>query len=1010
MRRQNLSQMGPAHRCVYGAALLVSASLLAALALAAPAQASEGVDSFGTSTSTTAAGGHPDISTSFMLHDPGSPEVAQNVIFNAPEGLFGNPYAVTHCTSSDFALDQCPSDSQVGLVTVYSNFPGNEITQCSIEYGTTISYGSSAPCSQSVPIKVATQVSAEATGLAAGVTYHYRVHAIDVAGHAVDGTDQTFEAGGATTTLHGEAEPYLLGTAPIFDVDPQASETALFAFIVPTLDIPINIPVAVRTAENAGTAGDYGLRFTVQDISQATPLAGANLSFWGFPAESSHDAQRFPKGISGEPANCPGVADTSCLGKPVVSSIPVQPLTDNPTTCSGPLSTSLRVETYGDPEHPTTEQASYPATTSCDLEVFNPVLYASPTTNASDSPSGLNLDLSAPQFLGRAASPSELRKAIVTLPEGFTINPDAADGQTMCTEEQANFGSEGPAHCPDNAKIGTFSIGTQALPGRLEGSVYIGEPQPGNQYRLFEIASGFGINAKFVGTVRPDPVTGRLTAYFENLPQVPFEDFQLHLFSSDRGLMATPTRCGVYTTAAEMYPWNETLPEQESAQVFSLETGPNGSTCPGQVRPFEPTLLSGTSNPVADAYSSFTLKLNREDGDQYLGKLNFTMPPGLTANLHGVTYCPEADILAAANTLGKVEQANPSCPASSEIGTSNVAAGPGSHPFHAYGKIYLAGPFQGAPLSLVAITPALAGPYDYGTVVVRVALHVDQRDAHVVADSETVPEIIGGIPIRMREIQVNINKPNFMINPTNCSEFQTVSEGVGDQGTRAAFSSPFIAVNCATLGFTPKMAVTQLGGHRFTARGKDPALQFDLNTTEGDANLKSVSVTLPKTFEIDQRHLGNLCSRSQLEREHCAGRQPIGFVKDETPLLEKPLEGPAYAVSGFASGKNVLPHIAFILGGQVTVVPQAESMTLGGGRLKTVVPVIPDVPIGHFRFTLLSGAHGYISNTESLCAAKPIVAVTLNGQNGKTLTQQVKTKTACKAKKSKRKARRHARR
>ena len=259
------------------------------------------------------------------------------------------------------------------------------------------------------------------------------------------------------------------------------------------------------------------------------------------------------------------------------------------------------------------------------------------------------------------------------------------------------------------------------------------------------------------------------------------------------------------------------------------------------------------------------------------------MPPGLTANLHGVTYCPEADILAAAQTLGKVEQAEPSCPASSEIGTSNVAAGPGSHPFHAVGKIYMAGPFQGAPLSLVAITPALAGPYDYGTVVVRVALHIDPTDAHVIADSETVPEIIGGIPIRMREIQVNINRRNFMINPTNCSPFSVGSEGVGDQGTAVGFSSYFHAVNCAALGFTPKMTITQLGGRKSTARGKEPGLQFDLNTTPGDANLKSVAVTLPRAFEIDQEHLGNLCDKAELAADQCKGKAAIGTVNRRNP-------------------------------------------------------------------------------------------------------------------------------
>jgi hypothetical protein len=902
------------------AALAAVTSLLVAASLAAPAQASEAIDSFNVSSSDTGAGGHPNLLTSFTLDKPGSPDAAQNVIFNGPEGLFGNPNAVTPCTASDFALEQCPSNSQVGLITVYANYKGNSND--------------------------------------------------------------------------------LLGTAPIFDVAPAADQTALFAFIVPALDIPISIPVAVRTGS------DYGLRFTVQDITQATPLAGANLTFWGFPADPKNDAQRFAKGAPGNPSNCVGLADTSCIATPTPDSIPVRPLTDNPTTCTGqPLTASLTVQTYQDPGNPTTEQSSYPATTECDLEVFNPVLYASPTVHETDSPSGLNIELSAPQFLGRAVSSSEIKSATVTLPPDFTINPDAADGQSACTDAQANFGTEAAANCPDQSKIGTFQIGTQALDGPLTGAVYIGQPKPGDQYRLFLIADGFGIHAKLVGSAQPDLQTGQVTVHFDSLPQAPFNDFQLHLFASDRGLMATPTHCTIYTTSAHFFPWNAALADQTSTQIFGLDSGPHGSPCPGQVRPFTPSLVAGTSNPVAGAHSSFTLKLDREDGDQYLGKLNFTMPPGLTANLHGVTYCPEAAIAAAANTAGKTEQASPSCPASSEIGTSNVAAGPGTHPFHAVGKIYLAGPFQGAPLSLVVVTPALAGPYDYGTVVVRVALHIDEHDAHVVADSETVPSIIGGIPLRIRSIQVNIDKPNFMINPTNCSQFHTVSEGVGDQGTAVAFSSPFIAVNCATLPFKPQMTITQLGSRKQTTRSQDPSLRFDLNTRPGDANIKSVAVTLPKAFAIDQRHLGNICSKAQLAAEHCAGRQAIGTVSTETPLLEKPLSCPAYAVSGF--GK--LPHLAFILAGQVTLIPEAMSSSVKGGHLKTIVPTVPDAPIGHFALTLFGGKQGYLTNTRGLCSAPAVTTVEYIAQNGKKLTQQVKAKTACGSSQEAKKSKRHSR-
>jgi hypothetical protein len=301
---------------------------------------------------------------------------------------------------------------------------------------------------------------------------------------------------------------------------------------------------------------------------------------------------------------------------------------------------------------------------------------------------------------------------------------------------------------------------------------------------------------------------------------------------------------------------------------------------------------------------------------------------------------------------------------------------------------------------LVAITPALAGPYDYGTQVVRVALHVDPIDAHVSAISDRVPQIIGGVPIRLRTIRVSLNRPNFIINPTNCQETSIHSEGVGDQGTVTGFDSYFHPVNCFALGFRPKMTTRLLGGKGQTKRSKNPRLQFDLWTRSGDANIKSVAVTLPKAFAIDQRHLGNICSKAQLEAELCAGRQPIGTVMTETPLLDQPLSGPAYAVSGF--GK--LPRVAFILDGQVRLIPQVESSSVRGGFLRTVAPVVPDAPIGHFRLTLLGGSQGYLVNTRDLCKAPAVTTVEYTGQNGKTLRQRVRTKTPCRNKRKSKRA------
>jgi hypothetical protein len=883
-----------------------AATLIATGVLAASAGALQPIESFDAEITTAQAGGHPDLSYGFALEDPGEPEAASQVILNLPEGLFGNPNAVPRCSSVDFALQQCQTAAQVGIVTIRANYSGDPNN--------------------------------------------------------------------------------LLGTAPLYYVEPQtAEETARFAFIVPGLQIPISTPVAVRTGS------DYGLRFSVSGISQLIPLAAANLSVWGFPALGSHNGDRFPKGSTGSPAGCPGLEDTSCAPS-TASGIPAHPLIDNPILCTGqPLDIELRSRTYQDPGQFSTAHDELPAMTGCEKLNFYPLLNAQTTSDETDAPSGLDLELHAQQFESFAYSPSQIRTATVKLPEGLTINPDAADGQSACPDSAARFGTELPAQCPDNAKIGTVELETPALEGPLTGSLYFGEPQPNDQYRIFLTADGFGIHAKLVGSLDLDPQTGQVTANFVDLPQVPFESFNFHIFASQRGLLATPTHCTTYTIESTFMPWNSALAPQNSNPTFGLGSGPGGRPCPAQVRPFNPNLVAGTSNPLAGAFSDFHLKLDREDGDQFLQDLNFRMPPGFTGSLRGLTYCPEASIAAAAQNAGRAEQASPSCPASSQIGTTNVAAGPGPSPFHAVGKMYLSGPFKGAPLSLAAVTPALAGPYDYGVQVVRVALHVDSRTAQVSAVSDTVPAIVGGVPIRMRTIQVNIDRPNFTINPTNCAAMSVDSQGIGDQGTVTDFSSYFHAVNCRFLNFKPAMMITQFGGRAATGRSDNPGLRFDLKTKSGEANIKRVAVTLPKAFAIDQGHLGNICSRAQLAAEQCAGRQPIGKVFTKTPLLDAPLKGPAYAVSGF--GK--LPHVVFILRGQVTVMPEAESSSVRNGHLKTVVPVVPDAPIGHFRLDLFGGKKGYIVNTRSLCKAPPVVAVKFVGQNGKNVTRKVKTKTAC---------------
>jgi hypothetical protein len=900
-------------RLLVGLALCGAVLMLFAALSVQRAAASQQVTSFGASVSTSQAGGHPDFTYEFALANPGEPEAAKEVILNAPEGLFGNPNAVPRCTSSDFALQQCPTASQVGLITIRANYSGNPNN--------------------------------------------------------------------------------LLGTAPIYYVQPQeAEETVRFAFIVPALQIPISTPVAVRTGS------DYGLRFSVTGLTQLIPLAGARLTVWGFPAASTHNSDRFGKGSPGNPAGCPGSEDTSCDTAHSAGTAN-HPMINNPTVCTGEaLPVTLSARTYQDPSTLTEAADQLPPVEGCEKLNFYPILNASLTTNETDAPSGLDLELHAKQFETDALSPSQIKEAIVVLPPSLTINPDAADGQAACPDAAANFNTEAPAECPDRAKIGTMELETPALDGPLNGSIYFGEPKPGNQYRVFLIADGFGIHAKLVGDIRPDPVTGRITAAFEDLPQVPFESFNFHIFASQRALLATPTQCANYPIESVFKPWNSVLADQPSTPTFTLSSGPGGRPCPPQIRPFQPRLVAGTSNPRAGAFSNFHLRLDRDDGDQFLGDLNFRMPPGFTGNLRGISYCPDSAIAASASNSGRSEALAPICPISSQIGTTNVAAGPGTNPFNAVGRMFLSGPFKGAPLSLAAITPALAGPYDYGVVVVRVALHVDPRTAQVSAVSDTVPQIIGGVPIRMRSIQVNIDRSDFTINPTNCRALSVDSQGIGDQGTVTDFSSYFHAVNCRWLRFKPKMSIRQTGGRKATRRATNPGLRFDLRTGKGDANVRSLSVTLPNAFEIDQRHLGNLCSENELAEKQCRGRSPIGKARTNTPLLDQPLSGPVFAVSGSGG----LPRLAFVLNGQVTLVPRADAETIKGGRLKTTAGVVPDAPIGHFALTVFGGKRAYLINTRDICKNRPVVRIGYRGQNGKTAHQKVKLKTACSNGKKKR--------
>jgi hypothetical protein len=741
--------------------------------------------------------------------------------------------------------------------------------------------------------------------------------------------------------------------------------------------IPNAFGIPLYTIFEARTGGDYGLDATVTGVSRLYALQSFNLILWGVPADPSHDALRKQNNVTER--------------RPWPSNSPLVPFLQNPTTCAGALSTTLSVTGYDDSFN--SLSSPWPTATGCDQLTFNPSLSAKPTTTEVDSASGVDIDLTVPQTLSPTyPSPSELKGTTVKFPIGFSINPNAADGKTSCADVAANIGtgSVDAANCPEFAKIGTDTIDSSALPEPIPGGVYIGDPQPGNRYRIFLTADGFGTHIKLAGSAHPDPVTGQLVTVFDNLPQAPLTEFNLHFFGAERGLLATPTQCGTYPVISTFTPWDEALPSQTSTQFFTIDSGPGGQPCPGATRPFAPSFDAAAAGNTAGAHSHFSIDLTRNDGDQNLVALNVSTPPGISATLAGIPYCSEAALAAAADSSysGLAELSNPSCPAASQIGTAVAGAGAGTHPVYLDGKVYLAGPYNGAPLSLAVITPAVSGPYDLGNVVVRAALNVDPANAHITAISDPLPSILDGIPLRLRHVRINLDRDNFTLNPTNCGRFQVKAAVFGDQGSESDLAAPFQVANCAKLGFSPKLGLKLAGP---TKRNGHPAIHSTLTTTSGQANLERLVLTLPHTEQLDTFHIGSACTTPQFDAGQCPDNSLLGTAEASTPLLDQPLKGNVYLVTA----GNPLPDIVLALRGQVDLNVHGVVDTAPNGGLRTTFNTVPDAPVSSFRLDLQGGKKGLVVNNTDTCLHRAPAMARIAGQNGRNANQRVALNPSC---------------
>ena len=808
-------------------------------------------------------------------------------------------------------------------------------------------------------------------------------------------------------------------TTPIFTLAPPPGVLLRLGFRAARV---VNVIVDIGISDTP----PYNPVASVRNTPQLVDIYANKTQLWGNPSDLAHDGLRGVCGSYTTELPLEEIAGFqfedrggSCPVAPVS-----KPLLTLPTDCSKSLRSSFRAVSWGGREN--SGSALTPPFEFCGaLAPFSPSIGAAPTSRAAESPTGLDLSLDvADEGLTSveegARSQSAIRRVALTLPEGMTANPSVAEGLEVCSEadlERETLAAAPGQGCPQASKLGTVEVESPLVGEPIHGALFQATPYENlaeDSLIAFYIVlknPQLGIIVKQPAKVVADPRTGQLQGITEEIPQLPFSHFRLHFREGGRSPLVSPPVCGHHEVKAEITPWSGGEPI-ETTSSFEIVSGPDEGPCPSGGQPFEPGFAAGSANNAAGSYSPFSMRLTRRDGDQDLTRFDATLPKGMLARLAGVDKCPDAQIALAEAKTGRAELASPSCPLNSRIGGVSAGAGVGSQLTYVRGDIYLAGPFGGAPLSVVAIVPAVAGPFDVGTVVVRQALVVDPVSGEVTADgarSQPLPHILAGIPLRVRDIQVHVDRSGFTINPTSCAQMATTAAiwGGGGNPFSALDDSPvsrsarFQAASCASLGFKPRLGLRLKGG---TRRGAHPAFRAVLRPRQGDANTKRTIVRLPRSAFLEQAHIRTVCTRVQFAADACPKGSVYGHVVAYTPLLDQPLRGPAY----LRSSSHKLPDLVFDLHGIVDIEASARIDSIHGG-IRASFASIPDAPLSKVIVNMQGGKKGLIVNSRNLCATKNRAAVRLDAHNGKRLKLNPVLQPRCKrAHRAKRSAHRRA--
>jgi hypothetical protein len=756
---------------------------------------------------------------------------------------------------------------------------------------------------------------------------------------------------------------------PVYNLAPPKGAPAEFGFIV--LTTPVVLVPSVRTGS------DYGVSVRFSSVPDSYSLIMGKLTLWGVPADPAHNAER---------GGClSGFAEGPDEGECPVSVTP-KPFLSLPTSCTGPLKFKARVDSWEEPGVWSEEETSIPGMTGCEKLGFAPSLVVAPEPAEASAPSGLSVEIQVPQTYESPAglATANLKDTTVTLPAGVALNPSAADGLVGCSEAQIGLNHGSPAQCPDASKVGSVEITTPLLPHPFSGGVYLAQQGnlPGNGSNPFGSLLAIyiaaedpisGVIVKLAGEVTPDPATGQLVTRFLNNPQVPFDSLKLSFFGGPRAPLVNPPMCGTYTASAQMTPWSGGAAASPPG-TFQITSGPDGGPCLATLG-FAPTLASGTTSNQAGAFTPFNMTLYRSDAEQNPSRIQVATPLGLIGELTHVPLC------------GEPAAQQGACGEDSLIGHVTVGVGAGSNPFYVTGKVYLTGGYDGAPFGLSFVVPAVAGPLNLGTVVVRAAVNVDPHTAALTVTSEPLPQILQGIPLHIRAVSVSLDRSEFIMNPTSCSPLSIQTTMSSTLGASVNDATHFQVTNCAALQFAPEFhAYTSGHTSRLNGASLDARLSFPKAALGKSANIAKVKVELPKQLPSRLHTLQQACPGPTFDKnpELCPAGSRIGLAKAHTPVLPVPIEGPVY----FVSRGQEWPQLVAVLQGYGVRVNLVGETLIQKGVTSSTFAQVPDVPVESFELYLPEGPNSALAAIGNLCKHPNMkMPTTFQAQDGKVLRQ-----------------------